>query len=590
MAVNSDVWNTSDNYGADLTGTLSGDAASGPEYVGTPAPPAPAPGIGGVDYAATLGAPQPFNWQASLGGFQAAGLAQKQQAMPPFKSFTMKADGTFKAEGDQSMLADVMAQLTDLQTMKSAAMARVAQLRQQEASGSPLIDALSQFAGNMAANDPTMPGWVRALGATNLAMGPQGIKRERMEEENRALAFTKAENDVATDVLKYQEWQRTTEDKLKQQEINQEKAIDAQVRAFLSNARIIASKGGGPMDKDAFEALANAYGVPPERIAPAYAAHQDQAKTALTGLDTTAARGLAVQRNLASFKDTLKRNFENEVAFPHKIEAIDHAFRNSVSPTKMAFDETLAAHKASIATAAASDKELKVLGPTVQKNLTQASATNQYLGTVEDMLSQPEFAQVQGPLFQFVPGKNGELGEVKFNPQAALPKQFQNVDKTVVDSMIAHEIPRLLTLLLNGQSGGASILRQQIGKKLVEDMGITGGVRADQALEILKIVRDTNNTSVASQMRGKPYADWSRLQDWIGATDPRNDYFFRGRMDAFGKPIPNFPDPYTPRTPATTPQAAAPAATGYTPSNVKWDGKNWTDGTHKWDANGKLVK
>ena len=112
----------------------------------------------------------------------------------------------------------------------------------------------------------------------------------------------------------------------------------------------------------------------------------------------------------------------------------------------------------------------------------------------------------------------------------------------------------------------------------------------DQALEILKIVRDTNNTSIASQMRGKPYADWSRLQDWIGATDPRNDYFFRGRMDAFGKPIPNFPDPYTPRTSATTPQAAAPAATGYTPNNVKWDGKNWTDGTHKWDANGKLVK
>ena len=97
---------------------------------------------------------------AALGQLQAGMVAGKQEQQPPFQSLTMKADGTFKMEGSQSMLADVMGQLKDLQTMKSAAMARVAQLRQQEASGSPIIDALSQFAGNMAQNDPTMPGWV----------------------------------------------------------------------------------------------------------------------------------------------------------------------------------------------------------------------------------------------------------------------------------------------------------------------------------------------------------------------------------------------------------------------------------------------
>src|SRR5574340_776110 len=68
----------------------------------------------------------------SLGQWQATQLAQQGQQQPPFQSLTMKADGTFKMEGSQSMLADVMGQLKDLQTMKTAAMARVAQLRQQE--------------------------------------------------------------------------------------------------------------------------------------------------------------------------------------------------------------------------------------------------------------------------------------------------------------------------------------------------------------------------------------------------------------------------------------------------------------------------
>ena len=155
-------------------------------------------------------APQaPPDPMAALGQLQAGMVQGRQEQNPPFQSITMKADGTFKMEGSQSMLADVMGQLKDLNTMKSAAMARVAQLRQQEASGSPLIDALSQFAGNMAANDPTMPGWVRALGATNLAMGPQGIKRERMAEEQKAMVLGKSIADISLDAAKQQESQRS---------------------------------------------------------------------------------------------------------------------------------------------------------------------------------------------------------------------------------------------------------------------------------------------------------------------------------------------------------------------------------------------
>ena len=241
MAVNSDVWNTSDNYGADLTGTLSGDTASGPEYMGAPAVapvPAQPQGFAGVDYASTLGLPpagrENFEKLRAMGIQNGIQQNQPQQAITNY-SINAKT-GMAKLEMPQSALADVMAQLTDLQTMKSAAMARVAQLRQQEASGSPLIDALSQFAGNMAANDPTMPGWVRALGATNLAMGPQGIKRERMMEEQKAFQYGQAGANLALQAEKLSEYSETQKAKLAADSLEARKVAVAE-KAQAANER-----------------------------------------------------------------------------------------------------------------------------------------------------------------------------------------------------------------------------------------------------------------------------------------------------------------------------------------------------------------
>lgn len=186
---------TSEASGGSLVGTMSADRASGPQMPAT--------------YEQVLPVqsqePQATPDVAGLSRVQAQGLAQDGQQAPPFKSITMKADGTFKMEGDQSMLAEVMGQLTDLKQMKTAAMARVAQLKQQEASGSPLIDALSTFAGNMAANDPKMPGWIRALGQTSLQMGPQGIRARREAEEQKALQLTKLTADTALDAAKLED-------------------------------------------------------------------------------------------------------------------------------------------------------------------------------------------------------------------------------------------------------------------------------------------------------------------------------------------------------------------------------------------------
>lgn len=204
MSSNYSPWETSDSAGADLTGTMTADRASGPSY-------------GDILQPVPQGAPQPSatpNPVAMLGQFQAAQQEAQGQQMPFFRSLTLKADGSASIDTDQSALAEVFAQLTDLKQMKTAAMARVAQLQQQESSGSPILDALSQFAGNMAQNDPTMPGWVRALGATNLQMGPQGIKRERMAEEAKAFAYGKEISDTALQAEKIREYSETQKAKV----------------------------------------------------------------------------------------------------------------------------------------------------------------------------------------------------------------------------------------------------------------------------------------------------------------------------------------------------------------------------------------
>lgn len=189
-------WETSDSAGGDLTGTMSAPAP--PSYVEALQPQAP---------------PDPM---AALGQFQAAAVAQQQEQQPGILSYKTNAKtGTSTIEVTNGALAEVMAQLSDMKTMKTAAMARVAQLRQQEASGSPILDALSQIAGGLAANDPTMPGWVRALGATSLQMGPQGIKRERMAEEAKVLGLSKEIADTSLAAEKLSEYNATMQMKMR---------------------------------------------------------------------------------------------------------------------------------------------------------------------------------------------------------------------------------------------------------------------------------------------------------------------------------------------------------------------------------------
>ena len=142
--------------------------------------------------------------------------------------------------------------------------------------------------------------------------------------------------------------------------------------------------------------------------------------------------------------------------------------------------------------------------------------------------------------------------------------------------MISHEIPRLLTLLLNGQAGGASILRIEAGQKLIKDMGVTGAIRADQALAIMKIVRDTNNENKAATMRAHPDVDWSKRRDLLGVDTPGNRQYFYGHKTFMGSPVQPFPDPTVPK--GQSPSSGESATRRQDPNTGAW----WVYKDGKW--------
>jgi hypothetical protein len=408
------------------------------------------------------------------------------------------------------------------------------QKQEQQARSQPAWVQLATALSANLASQKDMPGWVRGLGQTAAQMNPrpEQIQAQRMGVLGEEAQLT--EKALGSDVtaMKMQADTKQAELARKTAEGTDKKAAD-----YLNRTRIAVRGGAGtPLSYEAFQSGAVASGVDPERIPGLYRAHIEEANLAAAGKEADVGR----KAKLMTFGEALGEQRDvkkGEISKRNRLSEIQTAFENSISPTKEGFQLKLYEQKKAIDEAAAGRKEVAVLGPRGQTELKQASATNQYLGTVEHMLEQPEFAEVQGPLFQFNPKTN----EFALNPQAVLPKQFKGIDRTVVESQISHEIPRLLTLLLNGQAGGASILRTDVGKKLVSDMGITGAVRPDQALAILKIVRDSNNNNVAATMRSRASANWPAMRDLVGANDPRNAYYFKDKKDAFGGPLTQFP-------------------------------------------------
>ena len=448
-------------------------------------------------------APQaPPDPMAALGQLQAGMVQGRQEQNPPFQSITMKADGTFKMEGSQSMLADVMGQLKDLNTMKSAAMARVAQLRQQEASGSPLIDALSQFAGNMAANDPTMPGWVRALGATNLAMGPQGIKRERMAEEQKAFQYGQAGATLAQQLMQDDRANRA----LDIQELNaygnlqgkvlaQKKEYDTGLDAVTKDLEKIAEKRinlteadiskrlslRGINDPEQTKTLSEYYG---KLKTAADAAEAESRKMRMDDAQTKANIAFALREALA------KNNNERLIARGEYLANLRADTQLRVRKEVSEFNEG----QKSLA-------PLRVLSTPDQTMLHDMATNLEYLKQLKAVVNDPKTSQYLGPLN--LARISGEWSTL-----------FRPDELQTVMTYYAHELPRVAKF-----TGAQSRAFTAAMVPVIKSLGGETSMTPSQMNNVIKIIEESTQQVQSGIAKGKPLAPFHLAPDLLGGVD-----------------------------------------------------------------------
>ena len=488
MSVNYSPYYTSEAAGETLNGTMVNDRASGPDVPLTyetavgPASAVPAPSPGAA----------PDYGNMNIDEIQAARMAQKAQAEEPpsLQSIMLNADGSFTAKGSQRLLAELMGQQKDLNTMKAAAMARVAQLRQQESSGSPILDALSQIAGGMAANDPTMPGWVRALGATNLAMGPQGIKRERMMEENRALGLSKEIADTALGAERMRMAGAQT------QIANAEK-VQTNWEQLRSSVNSSAQKGILP-DKNYF--FREGFGLGKdlntlesewknaETLATNY--NDQKAKEDQRAID----KAVAVEKGKAPIKIEVGKTLEGdrqdnrkELIGLRKQVASDLADKRY----RMFQDRIITRMDANRVNGMAS------ISPKVRENLIATSEMEQFLERLETYVGpNGKLRGKVGPLQGFITG--------------SLPSALSDSDRQVVQHLFGVEKKRVIDFARAGVRGWAP------GEDAIRKVGMLETLTPDAAGRVIEEIRNQININRRAATQAFKYAPWDQMPELLG--------------------------------------------------------------------------
>jgi hypothetical protein len=201
----------------------------------------------------------------------------------------------------------------------------------------------------------------------------------------------------------------------------------------------------------------------------------------------------------------------------------------------------------SAAIALAQGKAMGVLDNASVGMLRAGIGTNTYLASLKNMLDIPEIAMASEPLVVVQRDKQGYVTDVRVNKEAILPQAWKSIQRTEGENMIAHEMPRILALLFK-QGVGAQMFRSAKGVELLNSLGITTNIRADQMRIILENIRHTNNLSnFAPVIATKPNVPWltdPNYKAMIAADDPANDMFYGG-TDQFGGKVP-FRFPTTP--------------------------------------------
>src|ERR1017187_3620560 len=325
----------------------------------------------------THGEFDPQKTHDALGGVigqltQSADQNEKAESMKQFEGKYNLTDDTVEGKISGNLFRQWAQDSKDMQGIKSEYQKMLAQNQQQMQAMQqhPWANTLAQIAAGVSSQskNPIVRGI--GIGAERLNPTTQDLQKQRMgllQGEEGALGQSMAANTQMA---------RMGQD-TKMLEFQRKSTGDANKIAadYLNKTRLAARGGAGPLPYEAFQSGAVAAGVPAERIPGLYQAHTAEATLASKSKDQDVDRA----EKKMTFGESLREKLagvQGRISAGNRVAAINQAFQNSISPDALSAKEKIHAANKAIDDSFASSKELRVLGPQVQKDLSAASKTN----------------------------------------------------------------------------------------------------------------------------------------------------------------------------------------------------------------------
>jgi hypothetical protein len=434
--------------------------------------------------------------------------AREENTKQPFEMTSeLGPDGKMKynfGNVDESLVKTIFQDLKWKNDTMAEMQKEVGRIEKQRSSGNAILDVLATVGGELAAGDPRLPPVVSALGRASLRLNPT-----QQELTDRKVGLMQAMSQMGDQTLRSQEaYQRTqiaaensAETKRHNIDVEENKQLDKALQA----GRLSAQKGGGAMSEEAFGALMDSYGVKdPAKKEKGYLAHLEQAKLVLGGKEEELkGKERIIGKTAEETRET------NRLKARENYNTID--YRNASGLVKA---KALADYKEAIA----QEKPLEIVPARDKKDLIGLRETDRYIDGITEMLDDPQFAQL--------------MGAEKLGRYAT--RRLTSDQRVKLENYLKHETPRILNLVLRGGQGGASILRTEEGKKMVQSLGVMTDLTVSQAREVIGNIKKVTSDGRKSIMDATPRAPWDQYPDLIG-----DDEGYRPRVVGRGQTGPN---------------------------------------------------
>ena len=403
----------------------------------------------------------------------------------------------FKAEGHIDFINDLMKkvaegaqlkhQVSQVEQILQGELAKV-QTRENNYNRSPLLSAIANISGNLAASRD-MPPLVQALGRSAVQLNPgplalQGQKMNILSALDQAQRSSREEEDRSTEQLfRVAEFGQREQDKHDTQRLKKVEDVVRPITIAATAHRVVPDKTAtvkALMDAGATKSEAeDQYNLIASQAGAAKQQYEDEQRTAQDNRKALVGARGEVQKDVASTKASL--SLRNSLAVQGNGERLREDFKNYSEQIKK-------------------DDQLAIVPQKEKTELIGIRQTEKYLDDLEALLANPKLAS--------------KMGAFKLEQYA--PIWAKSADQVQVQTQLAHETPRILQLILRGGQGGASILRTQQGRDMLKQLGVTNTMTPDQAKRVIGVLRQTLHNNRTSTMEAYPVAPWSDYPDLLG--------------------------------------------------------------------------